>query len=132
MADELYDEDYHVPFPSWLLVKKDCVARKADGTAQFTRDPIWLLLRDTQGGQSMPVFTDEHTALSYCEATDVVDEAEMIAAQDAQYLVAVLEVTKVMKGVTEVVFDPKSDEGITPRVYPIDYVIERLRKGLDL
>ena len=32
MADELYDDEFHVPFPSWLLVRNDCVQNIDDGT----------------------------------------------------------------------------------------------------
>jgi hypothetical protein len=132
MADELYDEDFHVTYPSWMLVKKDCVARNSDGTVRFVKKPNWLVFTDDQGEESVPVFTDEDTAASYCQVSNHSDDAEAIPVADAQelaYILARIEGTGVA---TLVVFDPKKDVGAARCVWPIDYAVERLRKGLGL
>jgi hypothetical protein len=132
MTDNLYDGEFHVPFPSWVLVKKSCIAKSGDGTARFTKDPVWLMVTDDKGEESVPVFTDEDTALSFCVASALEDEAEMIAAEDAQHLAKMLELIKGLHDASYVVFDPKKPIGASPRVYPIDYAVKRLMKGLNL
>jgi hypothetical protein len=106
MPDELYDESFHVTYPAWLLVHKSCVVLSDDGTAQFVGPPNWLTSDDDQGERAVLVFTDEHTALSYCEASGLVDEAEMIAQQDAVQLADVLDLLNRTGKATWVTFDP--------------------------
>jgi hypothetical protein len=132
MADELYDEGFHVPYPCWLIVKKDCVARTAEGVVQFTKDPVWLLMKDDNGEDSVPVFTDDDTALGYCQAAGLVDEVEIIGSPNGQNLADTLQVINGMGKAAYVVFDPRTPKGRTQLVWPIGYAIERIRAGLGL
>ncbi len=132
MADELYDESFHVNYPAWLLVHKKCIKRRTDGTARFTGSPKWLLVKTTKGEAAVPVFTDDDVALRYCEAAGLVDEAEIIDAQDEQKLADMLQLIGGMHGATLVVLDLDKPVGSARRFWPLDYVVEKLREGSTL
>jgi hypothetical protein len=131
MAEALYDEGFHVTYPAWLLVKKTCVTEAPGGTVQLKRPLVWSTMVDEEGHKTLPVFTDDSAALDYCVKSTLVDEVTMIAAQNAQYLADFLELIKGTGCASDVSFDPQKSVG-QMRCWPIDYAVDRLRKGLDL
>jgi hypothetical protein len=133
MPDSPYEPHFHVSFPSWLLVRKDCVGKTKGGTTGFVKKPVWLTLKGKEGNKSVPVFTDEETAVSFCEASPgLLDEATMINADDGQQLADMLELIAGTDKAENVVLDPKSETAGSRHVWAIEYAVERLRSGLDL
>jgi hypothetical protein len=87
-------------------------------------------MEDGQGGAAIPVFTDDHAAARFAEATGQLDEVEMVPV-DATFLAEVIEGAAAVNYANTVVFDPTGIND-TRRVWPIAYVAERVRKDLSL
>jgi hypothetical protein len=132
MTEELYDDDFHVSYPSWLIVHESCITGAREGEATFAGRIKWLCLHDDASGESsLAIFTDEHLAESFVEASGLPDAA-IIAAENARRLADFLELADGLSAAALVVFDPEKATGWTRRVWPIAYVVQRLRKGKGL
>ena len=110
--------DFQVPYPCWLFVRKDCIAKQEDGTVRFIKSPIWVLLTSIEGAQIVPVFTHEDTASIFSTETASLFASKMIAASNSEELGDYLELIAGMYGVTFVCFDPPKDTGIFLRLWP--------------
>jgi hypothetical protein len=131
MARDPADAGFYVSNPCWLLVHKNSVAPADDGTATLTDRVKWLVMDTDLGTKNVPVFTDEDSAARYREA-DGLDDAVGIGVANAEELASIL--CRVADGghATEVLFDPRKSVGAARNVWPIDYVIDRILKGLSL
>jgi hypothetical protein len=105
MTDELYDDEFHVTYPAWVLVHEDDLIRTEAGTVKLKDTARWVTLVDDQGERAFPVFTDGDTAEAFCEAAGILD-TETLAVADQQQLVGILRLIEAARAAVCVLFDP--------------------------
>lgn len=117
-------DDFHVTYPSWILVHESSLATDEQGIVTFADQIAFVTLEDTSRQRCLPVFTDEDLATRFIDEAQGMDEVRAIAAEDPAMLGDFLAMAT---GVAAfVVFDPQTAVGWNRRVWLIEHVIQRL------
>ena len=124
MEPELYDGDFYVHYPSWIIVHKNSIVATGE-QLKLTGQPEFLMIGDDANDKSFPVFSDDDLAVRFLEASNLQAFAA-VAAENPQTLLAFLGAVN-GKPASHVVFDPPKTSGWERRVWPIEYVIKRLK-----
>jgi hypothetical protein len=121
---------FEVTYPCWVLVHESSVVDTEGGMARFADAVLFVAIVSDADERSLPVFTDQDAAERFLDASDGMEEAVMVSADNRETLIDLLELVKV--AADSVVFDPPRAVGWSRRVWPAAYVIRQLQNGQGL
>jgi hypothetical protein len=106
-------------YPLWIMVRKDCLEKMPSGKRIIKKDAYFPVFGEEA---VFPVFTTGPNADAFASENGIRD-IEIIGADNPEQFVELLDRYVKLRS-KEAVFDPASEN---PAVYPVDYLIERLK-----
>lgn len=90
----------------------------------------FLVVDDKSGGTTFPVFTDGDLASRFLKELGGMADMKIVAATSPQMLASAL---KACRGIADAVsFDQPQTVGRMPRIWPLEYAIQKIEAGEQL